>query len=125
MGRRRCSPAPGGKSLPESMVILGWEPHLGTEQPLHAAVSIPPLMAGTISRTWPCWHSAAPTLSKMFAGYEAVHPMPAGWAKDLPAHNFFALLAHVENLHSGSWARPSLLRPRSSTRRKGLGRLNT
>ncbi|WP_193095457.1 fructosamine kinase family protein [Brevibacterium sp. FME17] len=42
-----------------------------------------------------------PFLDEIFAGYEAVHPMPAGWAKDLPAHNFFALLAHVKLFGSG------------------------
>lgn len=36
-----------------------------------------------------------PHLDEIFAGYEAVHPMPTGWRGDLPVHSFFALLAHV------------------------------
>lgn len=42
-----------------------------------------------------------PYLDEIFAGYEAVHPMPEGWRGDLPAHNFFALLAHVKLFGSG------------------------
>lgn len=37
----------------------------------------------------------APFLEEIFAGYEETHPMPEGWKEDLPAHSFFALLAHV------------------------------
>jgi fructosamine-3-kinase len=36
-----------------------------------------------------------PFLEEIFAGYEEAHPMPEGWKEDLPAHSFFALLAHV------------------------------
>ncbi|EKU49192.1 fructosamine kinase family protein [Brevibacterium casei] len=36
-----------------------------------------------------------PFLDEIFAGYETVHPMPESWRADLPAHNLFALLAHV------------------------------
>lgn len=42
-----------------------------------------------------------PYLDEIFAGYEAVHPMPSGWANDLPVHNFFALLAHVKLFGAG------------------------
>lgn len=42
-----------------------------------------------------------PFLEEVFAGYEAVHPMPSGWEKDLPVHNFFALLAHVKLFGAG------------------------
>ena len=42
-----------------------------------------------------------PHLDEIFAGYEAAHPMPAGWREDLPVHNFFALLAHVRLFGSG------------------------
>lgn len=42
-----------------------------------------------------------PFLEEIFAGYEAVHPMPAGWRDDLPVHNFFALLAHVKLFGAG------------------------
>lgn len=34
-------------------------------------------------------------LEEIFAGYEEAHPLPEGWREDLPAHSFFALLAHV------------------------------
>lgn len=34
-------------------------------------------------------------LSEIFQGYERQHAMPASWREDLPAHLFFALLAHV------------------------------
>ncbi len=37
----------------------------------------------------------APHLDEIAAGYEEQHPMPASWRRDLPAHLFFALLAHV------------------------------
>lgn len=37
----------------------------------------------------------APHLEDIAAGYEEQHPMPASWRRDLPAHLFFALLAHV------------------------------
>ena len=43
----------------------------------------------------------APFLDEIFAGYEAAHPMPAGWREDLPVHNFFALLAHVKLFGTG------------------------
>ncbi|WP_166970897.1 fructosamine kinase family protein [Brevibacterium atlanticum] len=36
-----------------------------------------------------------PFLEEIFSGYEEAHPMPTGWREDLPAHSFFALLAHV------------------------------
>lgn len=36
-----------------------------------------------------------PFLDEIFAGYETAHPMPESWRADLPAHSFFALLAHV------------------------------
>lgn len=36
-----------------------------------------------------------PFLDEIFAGYEQAHPMPERWREDLPAHSFFALLAHV------------------------------
>lgn len=42
-----------------------------------------------------------PYIDEIFAGYEAVHPMLSGWAKDLPAHNFFALLAHMKLFGAG------------------------
>lgn len=42
-----------------------------------------------------------PYIDEIFAGYEAVHPMPIGWEKDLPVHNFFALLAHVKLFGAG------------------------
>ena len=42
-----------------------------------------------------------PLLDDIFAGYEAVHPMPVGWRDDLPVHNFFALLAHVKLFGAG------------------------
>ncbi|UVI37358.1 fructosamine kinase family protein [Brevibacterium spongiae] len=34
-------------------------------------------------------------LGEIFSGYEQAHPLPEGWREDLPAHSFFALLAHV------------------------------
>ncbi len=37
----------------------------------------------------------APHLDEITAGYEEQYPMPASWRRDLPAHLFFALLAHV------------------------------
>ncbi|MEE1650475.1 fructosamine kinase family protein [Brachybacterium sp. J144] len=37
----------------------------------------------------------APFLEEIFAGYTAEHPLPGDWEQDLPAHLFFALLAHV------------------------------
>lgn len=42
-----------------------------------------------------------PHLEEIFAGYEAVHPMPEGWRGDLPVHSFFALLAHVKLFGAG------------------------
>ena len=36
-----------------------------------------------------------PFLEEIFSGYEQAHPMPDGWQEDLPAHSFFALLAHI------------------------------
>lgn len=42
-----------------------------------------------------------PFLDEIFAGYEAAHPMPAGWRGDLPVHSFFALLAHVKLFGTG------------------------
>ncbi|AZU00342.1 fructosamine kinase family protein [Brevibacterium linens] len=36
-----------------------------------------------------------PFLEEIFSGYERAHPMPDGWQEDLPAHSFFALLAHI------------------------------
>ncbi|WP_166825921.1 fructosamine kinase family protein [Brevibacterium limosum] len=36
-----------------------------------------------------------PFLEEVFSGYEQAHPMPVGWQEDLPAHSFFALLAHI------------------------------
>lgn len=42
-----------------------------------------------------------PFLDKIFAGYEAAHPMPQGWRGDLPVHSFFALLAHVKLFGTG------------------------
>lgn len=38
----------------------------------------------------------APHLDEIFTGYESVHPLPAGWERDLPAHLLFGLLAHVK-----------------------------
>ncbi|GAA0036099.1 MULTISPECIES: fructosamine kinase family protein [Brevibacterium] len=35
-------------------------------------------------------------LADICAGYEAAHPLPSGWRRDLPVHSFFALLAHVK-----------------------------
>ncbi|HIT74568.1 MAG TPA: fructosamine kinase family protein [Candidatus Avipropionibacterium avicola] len=37
----------------------------------------------------------APHLIEILDGYAEQHPMPADWRDDLPAHLFFALLAHV------------------------------
>ncbi|MGR6089360.1 fructosamine kinase family protein [Brevibacterium sp. CSND-B09] len=37
----------------------------------------------------------APFLGEIFSGYEQAHPMPDDWQEDLPAHSFFALLAHI------------------------------
>ncbi|PWH06066.1 fructosamine kinase [Brachybacterium endophyticum] len=45
----------------------------------------------------------APHLDEILAGYEHAHPMPSGWREDLPAHLFFALLAHVV-LFGGGYA---------------------
>ncbi|MCI4012974.1 fructosamine kinase family protein [Brevibacterium sp. ZH18] len=42
-----------------------------------------------------------PFLDEIFTGYEAAHPMPDGWRRDLPAHSFFALLAHVKLFGAG------------------------
>lgn len=42
-----------------------------------------------------------PFLDDIFAGYEAEHPLPEGWRSDLPAHSFFALLAHVKLFGAG------------------------
>ena len=38
----------------------------------------------------------APFLEEIFAGYEAEHPLPGDWERDLPAHVLFGLLAHVK-----------------------------
>lgn len=38
----------------------------------------------------------APFLDEIFTGYESAHPLPDGWRGELPAHSFFALLAHVK-----------------------------
>lgn len=43
----------------------------------------------------------APFIEEIFAGYEAVHPLPEGWRGDLPVHSFFALLAHVKLFGTG------------------------
>lgn len=48
----------------------------------------------------------APHIDAILAGYEAAHPMPTGWREDLPAHLFFALLAHVV-LFGGGYAAES------------------
>ncbi len=37
----------------------------------------------------------APHLEELFAGYEEEHPLPGDWQRDIPAHLFFGLLAHV------------------------------
>jgi fructosamine-3-kinase len=37
----------------------------------------------------------APFLEQICAGYDDAYPMPADWREDLPAHSFFAILAHV------------------------------
>lgn len=36
-----------------------------------------------------------PHLAEVRAGYAEVHPLPAGWEADVPAHQLFGLLAHV------------------------------
>lgn len=43
----------------------------------------------------------APHLDEIFAGYTAEHPLPGTWQEDLPAHLFFALIAHVYLFGSG------------------------
>jgi len=43
----------------------------------------------------------APHLEEILAGYEEAHPMPDTWREDLPAHLFFALLAHVDLFGTG------------------------
>lgn len=43
----------------------------------------------------------APHLEEILSGYEEAHPMPATWREDLPAHLFFALLAHVDLFGAG------------------------
>lgn len=49
----------------------------------------------------------APHLEEIFAGYEAAAGLPSGWRQDLPAHLFFALLAHVR-LFGGGYARQAV-----------------
>jgi fructosamine-3-kinase len=49
----------------------------------------------------------APHLDEILIGYEREHPMPADWREDLPAHLFFALLAHVV-LFGGGYAGESV-----------------
>ena len=58
----------------------------------------------------------APYLEEIFAGYEAEHPLPAGWREDLPAHLFFGLLAHVA-LFGGGYAQQTVTVARRITAR--------
>lgn len=43
----------------------------------------------------------SPFLDEIYTGYAAEHPLPEGWQSDLPAHSFFALLAHVKLFGAG------------------------
>lgn len=43
----------------------------------------------------------APYLDEILDAYEQQHPMPPSWREDLPAHLFFALLAHVRIFGTG------------------------
>jgi len=63
----------------------------------------------------------APYLDDIYAGYESQQPLPAGWQQDLPAHLFFALLAHVHLF--GSAYVPGALRTAESitSRARELG----
>jgi fructosamine-3-kinase len=61
----------------------------------------------------------APHLDAILAGYEAAHPMPRGWREDLPAHLFFALLAHVV-LFGGGYAAESVRTAAQITERAGI-----
>src|SRR5690625_2577441 len=58
----------------------------------------------------------APYLEEIFAGYEAEHPLPAGWREDLPAHLFFGLPAHVA-LFGGGYAQQTVTVARRITAR--------
>lgn len=58
----------------------------------------------------------APHLEEICAGYEMQHPMPRSWREDLPAHLFFALLAHVV-LFGGGYAAQAVGTARAITRR--------
>ncbi|MDO5661094.1 MAG: fructosamine kinase family protein [Brachybacterium sp.] len=49
----------------------------------------------------------APHLEDIYAGYEEAHPLPASWREDLPAHLFFALLAHVD-LFGSAYTTPTV-----------------
>jgi fructosamine-3-kinase len=43
----------------------------------------------------------APQLPSIYEGYTAQHPLPETWEDDLPAHLFFALMAHVAIIGGG------------------------
>lgn len=43
----------------------------------------------------------APHQEEILGGYAEEHPMPDTWREDLPAHLFFALLAHVDLFGTG------------------------
>ncbi|GAB2542119.1 fructosamine kinase family protein [Brachybacterium huguangmaarense] len=60
----------------------------------------------------------APHLEEILAGYEEAHPMPSSWRKDLPAHLFFCLLAHVA-LFGGGYAGQAVATARRITARAG------
>ena len=60
----------------------------------------------------------APFLSEIFSGYESQHPLPHGWQMDLPAHSFFALLAHVRLFGRGFLGRT--LEAAETIRRRAL-----
>lgn len=60
----------------------------------------------------------APFLAEIYAGYEQAHPLPETWQEDIPAHNFFALLAHVR-IFGGSYASRAVSSARAIVARAG------
>lgn len=63
----------------------------------------------------------APHLDEILAGYEQQHPMPRTWREDLPAHLFFALLAHVRLFGGGYGAQAVATAKRIVRRAAELG----
>lgn len=57
-----------------------------------------------------------PHLADIQAGYEEQHPLPRSWREDVPAHQLFALLAHVR-IFGSAYAAPTAEAARAVSRR--------